>query len=159
MPFSKRITIERHKDGDQTGCAGLISGETEAGEKWVLFLDADGKPEVYWPERDEDGGVVGDGISMKNAWGALEGHLKPQEGEEMIATFPVWEDGIRAILFAVTPANWHARPGQEDQPSSTNVRMMGIVARMDNDMATGAQVPDGWEISDEDREAARFTKP
>lgn len=64
MPFSKRITIERHKDSDQTGCAGLISGETEAGEKWVLFLDADGKPEVYWPQRDENGGVVGPGITL-----------------------------------------------------------------------------------------------
>lgn len=156
MPFSKRITIERHKDGDETGCAGLIEGETDSGEKWVLFLDADGKPEVYWPERSEDGAVVGEGISMKNAWGALEGHLKPQEGEEMIASFPVWEDGIRAIIFAVTPENWHGRPGQEDRPSPTSIRLMGVVARLDHDRVTGGQATDGWEIDDEDCEAASF---
>lgn len=31
---------------------------------WIIFLGADGKPAIYYAERDESGGVVGDGIQL-----------------------------------------------------------------------------------------------
>lgn len=60
----KRITIERYKNAEEVGHAGLIEGETDDGRRWIMYLGKDGAPEVYWPERDEDGGVVGPGVGM-----------------------------------------------------------------------------------------------
>lgn len=152
MAFSKRITIERYKDGDATGCAGLIEGETDSGDRWILFLDADGKPEVYWPEREpETGAVVGDGISLKSAWDIIHSQLKVTEDEELISTFPVWSDGMRGIIFAVS-ASQHPR-------DNTWTRMLHFVSRLYHEVDPEIGRPrdhEGWEISDEDREAARF---
>jgi hypothetical protein len=60
----KRITIERYKNADELNSAGLIEGETDSGKRWIIYLDADGSPQIFWPERDEDGGVTGPGVSM-----------------------------------------------------------------------------------------------
>jgi len=64
VTFTKRISIERYKGEVAEQCAGLIEGETEDGESWIIFMDAKGKPEIYWPQRDEGGGVIGEGVSM-----------------------------------------------------------------------------------------------
>lgn len=60
----KRITIERNQNADELQCAGNIQGETDDGRSWILFLDAEGAPEIYWPNRDEDGGVVGRVVTL-----------------------------------------------------------------------------------------------
>jgi hypothetical protein len=61
----KRIILERHKNPEEIGSAGLIEGETDAGDRWILFLDAEGKPEVYWPQREpEIGAVIGESIIL-----------------------------------------------------------------------------------------------
>lgn len=42
-----------------------FSGWIEPEDKsWIIWLNADGKPTVYYPERDEDGGVIGEGIPL-----------------------------------------------------------------------------------------------
>lgn len=55
----QNITIERYEDKPTWG--GLIE---PADRSWIIFLDATGKPEVYWAERDADGGVVGPGVPL-----------------------------------------------------------------------------------------------
>lgn len=149
----KRITIERYKT-PVDGYAGLIEGETDDGRKWIMYLGLDGTPELFWPNRDEDGGVTGDGFNLKDAWGIVRRYLKvenaePGGPEDMIATFPVFEDGMRGIIFAVSPSD-HPR-------ANTQTRMMSFIARMDRAFSQqGPGWEDGWEISDDDREAARW---
>lgn len=41
--------------------AGYIEDESAS---WIVFLDGLGRPAVYWPNRDADGGVVGDPIDL-----------------------------------------------------------------------------------------------
>ncbi|WP_065286786.1 hypothetical protein [Mycolicibacter kumamotonensis] len=60
----KRISIERYKNPAETGSAGLIEGETDDGRRWIMFLDEQGAPQLFWPERGEDGAVVGAGMSL-----------------------------------------------------------------------------------------------
>ena len=68
----KRITIERYdaaKHDTPNGAwpySGLIEGETDDGQRWIMWLDQQGRPEVFWPQRDEDGAVQGDGILLKS---------------------------------------------------------------------------------------------
>lgn len=62
MPFTKRITIERYKEPGEYG--GLIEGETDDGRQWILYLDAEGRPRLFWPQRDPDGAVVGEPIGL-----------------------------------------------------------------------------------------------
>lgn len=81
----KRITIGRYDTEQPPPCspfydqefagtqmptvppyAGWIEGVTNDGKSWILYLDHDGKPEIFWPERDEDGGVVGRGIGLQD---------------------------------------------------------------------------------------------
>lgn len=41
------------------------SGYIEDGaESWILFLDEAGRPKLFWDERDENGGVIGDPIEL-----------------------------------------------------------------------------------------------
>lgn len=61
----KRITIERYTNEDPESkdwrpYSGLIEGETDSGRRWVLWLDHDGTPDVFWADREEDGTVVGE---------------------------------------------------------------------------------------------------
>ena len=44
--------------------AGWIEGVRDDESTWILFLDAEGSPQVFWPRRDPDGGVIGDGIPL-----------------------------------------------------------------------------------------------
>lgn len=90
----KRITIERYDSAkhDSPGgwpYSGLIEGETDDGTRWIMWLDKDGRPEVFWPSRDETGAVVGppimlmthplDPIPEADRLTALEGGLDSQE--------------------------------------------------------------------------------
>ena len=115
----RRIVIERNKNAEELGCAGNISGETDDGRKWILFLDADGMPRIFWPERDELGGVVGKGIHLAHRLDYAEvfDKLGVKEGDvddEVVACFPLWKDteesnvragiaGMRGMVFAVVP--------------------------------------------------------
>lgn len=61
----RRITIERYPNPDQLGSVGLIEGEAGDGTRWIMWLDGNGMPSVYWPERDpETGAVIGDPIAL-----------------------------------------------------------------------------------------------
>lgn len=31
---------------------------------WIIFTDADGKPALYFPERESNGAVIGEGIPL-----------------------------------------------------------------------------------------------
>lgn len=33
-------------------------------ETWIIFLGEDGKPALYWSERDEKGGVIGSPMKL-----------------------------------------------------------------------------------------------
>lgn len=68
MTFTKRIGIERYQGELAKECAGLIEGETEDGQRWIIFMDPNGRPEVYWPERDEDGAVKGSSQRLHPDW-------------------------------------------------------------------------------------------
>lgn len=35
-----------------------------ANKSWIIYLDADGKPSVYYPEREPSGAVIGDGVRL-----------------------------------------------------------------------------------------------
>lgn len=74
----KRISIERYgaipddvpRPADpaltpaQDLYSGLIEGERDDGTTWVMWLDNNGSPAVFWAQRDETGAVVGDAISL-----------------------------------------------------------------------------------------------
>lgn len=56
------ITIGRYDHESITqDYAGYIE---PADRSWIIYLDADGKPSVYYPERENNGAVVGDGITL-----------------------------------------------------------------------------------------------
>ena len=118
MTFSKRIVIERYPEDMAQGCgyAGLISGETESGAKWVIWLDNDGKPQIFWPKRDEDGGVTGSGIPLdQGPFGGVLDILMNGEKIDIesnpravVSSFPTWNDdpvngdlaGMKGVIFA-----------------------------------------------------------
>lgn len=55
------LKIERY-DGDVSeDYSGLIEPDDRS---WVIYLDNDGKPALYWSERDEHGAVVGDPVHL-----------------------------------------------------------------------------------------------
>lgn len=75
----QNITIGRYGPGESTvlrtddgetiqqipdAYAGWIEGIREDGSTWIMYLDAAGSPQVFWPRRDPDGGVIGDGIPL-----------------------------------------------------------------------------------------------
>lgn len=56
------ITIGRY---DHESVTKDFAGWVEPADKsWIIFLDADGKPAVYYAERDAEGGVIGEGINL-----------------------------------------------------------------------------------------------
>lgn len=77
----QRITIGRYKpsslpvnvdlqNGEKTVIDaaslydGWVSGVRDDGTSWIMWIDAHGSPEVFYPIRDEDGGVVGHGVEL-----------------------------------------------------------------------------------------------
>lgn len=141
----KRITIERYNpvpddvplpEGGpipvNAAYAGLIEGEADNGDRWVMFLDRNGRPEVFWPKREEDGAVIGDGIKLDRVPGQFSGvfsMLGVQDDADswdengprnpgVVSCFPVWHPGkdiptdkggvyppdtMRGVVFAVVP--------------------------------------------------------
>ncbi|AAN07959.1 hypothetical protein PBI_CHE9D_41 [Mycobacterium phage Che9d] len=43
---------------------GWIEGIRDDGSSWIMWLDSKGNPYVFYPNRDETGGVIGDGIRL-----------------------------------------------------------------------------------------------
>lgn len=35
-----------------------------ADRSWIIYTDANGKPAIYYPERDASGAVIGEGIAL-----------------------------------------------------------------------------------------------
>lgn len=132
----KRITIGRYtkpdldveaippnvvrEDGDYDiteHFSGWIEGETDDGKSWIMWIDAQGHPKVFWPERDEHGAVVGDvGINLSTdplCFSDVRRALKPTDEEGgLITAYPVVRadeeggqdmDGWRGLLFLVAP--------------------------------------------------------
>lgn len=73
----KRITIERYTQPDpgveltdeeisDPGFfySGCIEGETDDGNRWIMFIAHDGYPEMFWPCREPDGAVMGEGTFL-----------------------------------------------------------------------------------------------
>lgn len=62
--------VERDADGNELSRtlvqsnAGWIEGVRDDGSTWIMFLDGDGSPYIYWARREPSGGVIGDGIPL-----------------------------------------------------------------------------------------------
>lgn len=54
----QNVTIGRY-NGTPANWDGWIEGTRDDGSRWIMYLDAEGSPEVFWAHRDEDGGVQG----------------------------------------------------------------------------------------------------
>ncbi|MFE7744376.1 hypothetical protein [Nocardia sp. NPDC057455] len=69
----KNINVERYDHPSITGAwSGLIEGSRDDGSTWILYLDANGSPALYWAERDEDGGVIGNPVVLCDVFGYSE---------------------------------------------------------------------------------------
>lgn len=44
--------------------AGWVEGEANDGSSWIVYLDAAGRPALYWPQREESGAVVGEPVRL-----------------------------------------------------------------------------------------------
>jgi hypothetical protein len=61
----KNINVERYDHPSITRAwSGLIEGVRDDGSTWILYLDANGSPALYWADRDPDGGVIGDPVVL-----------------------------------------------------------------------------------------------
>lgn len=82
----KRISIERYPNATELDSAGLIEGESDDGRRWIIFMDEKGAPELYWPDRDPDGGVRGKPTTLWHSPGKTYGTSDhPMTWEEMCA--------------------------------------------------------------------------
>lgn len=145
----KRVSIERDKS---RGSAGLIEGETDDGRRWVLLCNEQGEPEVFWPELDGSGAPVDEwGIHLGGPVETVRHILKAGPDDELLSSYPVWDDGMRGLIFAISPSQ-HPR-------DNTWTRMHHFISRLYHEVDPETGRPrdsEGWEVSDEDREAARF---
>lgn len=134
----KRITIERYKNDDGMGPAGLIEGEDDAGNRWILFLDPLGRPEVFWPERAEDGAVVGDPINLDPV--GLTPALQA-EFDQLLTEVPDPEHPLRnlslelehkfARLAYKDGTIWFADHQGPERPDGTRERLVSVARRRD----------------------------
>ncbi|MBF6326567.1 hypothetical protein IU451_29145 [Nocardia cyriacigeorgica] len=67
----KNISIGRYgpRETIDDGYTGYIEGARNDGSTWILFLDADGSPALYWADRDSGGGVIGDPVILTDVPG------------------------------------------------------------------------------------------
>lgn len=59
--------VARPADGPefaQDRWAGWIEGQRDDGTTWILWLNHEGSPEVYWPAREPSGAVIGDPVKL-----------------------------------------------------------------------------------------------
>lgn len=66
----QRIGIERYKrelhdSPDGWPYSGLIEGSRDDGSRWIMWLDERGSPALFYANRDEYGGVVGDPVALQ----------------------------------------------------------------------------------------------
>lgn len=149
----KRISIERYKT-PTSGYSGLIEGETDGGHRWIMYIDEQGRPAVFWPERETDGAVVGDGIKLDRVPGQFSGVFRqlgvPDDADadpgqpEVIATFPVWEDGTKAIVFAVVPEDDFCRDHLTKPENKAGYLMETLLKRLSDDFMSG-RADEGWK--------------
>lgn len=144
----KRITIERNKNAADLGCAGQIEGETDDGRRWILFMDEHGAPKVFWPKRDDDGGVVGDGINLADPPWDFKGvfdllNVDTEAGEEVLTTYPTFEDGTRGVVFAITPPS-AIRTDIDPREAQPTFRMINFLHRIATEWSVEWAL-DGWQ--------------
>lgn len=61
-PMHDNIVLAAYPKPDQVGgWAGFIEDKNRT---WIIWFGPDGRPSLYHGERDEEGGVVGDGIAL-----------------------------------------------------------------------------------------------
>ncbi|MFE3052346.1 hypothetical protein [Nocardia sp. NPDC059239] len=61
----KNIRVERYAHPSITSdWSGLIEGERSDGSRWILFLDENGSPELFWAQREDNGATIGDPIQL-----------------------------------------------------------------------------------------------
>lgn len=59
----RSIRIERYPA--PADHSGLIEGVTDDERSWIIYLDAVGRPAVYWPEREPGtGAVIGEPVPL-----------------------------------------------------------------------------------------------
>lgn len=44
---------------------GFVEGTGSDGNRWIMWLDPDSNPLVFWPQREADGAVIGDPIDLQ----------------------------------------------------------------------------------------------
>lgn len=57
---------------------GWIEGTRDDGSTWIMWLDALGNPLVYFPDREADGAVIGEGIDLSRPGDPLHGEIAPE---------------------------------------------------------------------------------
>jgi len=56
------LTIGRY---DHESITKTWAGWIEPADKsWIIYTDTDGKPSLYYPQRESSGAVIGDGIQL-----------------------------------------------------------------------------------------------
>jgi len=55
------IQVERYRGLIGDHWAGAIYDDDDS---WIIYLDKDGRPSLYWSERDENGGVIGEPVVL-----------------------------------------------------------------------------------------------
>ena len=65
----RTITIGRYTlDGSEPRTfTGYVEGLSNSGQSWIVYLDDDGLPALYWPRREESGAVIGQPIDLQSA--------------------------------------------------------------------------------------------
>lgn len=133
----KNINIERYPNPDETGYSSVIEGSDNVGNSWVMWLNSDGTPEVFWGHREEDGSVVGDGIPLTAEGQRREGYLRAEKMRQILSdpdpaavvkrlqgsldavdryrsgdsrTMKDWEHARKVIAETTTPPNVGGKP-------------------------------------------------
>lgn len=122
----KNINIERYPEDSAVshGYSAAVEGEDNGGNRWIMWLDQQGRPEVFWPQREVDGAVIGNAIKLDRAPGQFSGVFEmlgvsddadaDEKQPEVVGCFPVWDEsepenitdglvGMRGVVFAVVP--------------------------------------------------------
>ena len=59
------ITIGRYEDEVLAETySGYLEGVRTDGSRWIIYLDGDGAPALYWANREEDGAVIGESVTL-----------------------------------------------------------------------------------------------
>jgi len=60
------ITIGRYQaPGGCAGFSGWIEGADETGQRWITYIDVEGRPAMHFPRREPDGAVIGNPILLQ----------------------------------------------------------------------------------------------